>query len=96
MEEFNREELNLLIIKAIDALIRSMAGIFLTVFFFLNSDLKTTILFSLISYFGLVFWYALSGVTLKYISSGSLIKFVLFCSALFYFWIFLAKENFMK
>ncbi|OGF99416.1 hypothetical protein A2153_00855 [Candidatus Gottesmanbacteria bacterium RBG_16_38_7b] len=41
----------------------------------------------------MVFWYALSGITLKYISSGILIKFVLFCSALFYLWIFLTKEN---
>lgn len=93
MEKFSTEERNLLIIQSIDALVHSMAGIFLTVFVFVNSDTQTTILFNLIGFAGLVFWFVLSGVTLKYVSSGSLIKTALLSSALFYLWIFIAKEN---
>ena len=93
MSKFSQEERNLLIIQTVDAFIHSMAGIFLTVFLFVNSDLQTTLLFSLITFIFLLFWYVLSGITLQYVSSGSLIRFSLFCSSLFYLWIFIVKED---
>lgn len=93
MKNFSKQEKNLLIIQSVDTFLSSMAGIFFTVFLFVNSDLKTTILYNLIVYINLLIWYILSGVTFKKISSQTIIKFCLFCSSIFYFSLFLLKDK---
>ena len=89
----DRNERNLIVIQALDYFASSLAGIFVTVFLFINSDLKTTILFSIISFCSLLFFFVLSGWTLKHIASGTLIKLTLLGSAVFYFLLFLLQER---
>lgn len=93
---FNREEKNLMIIQAIDYFSAALAGIFVTVYFFSHSDLKTTIFYNLIVYITLLFFYVASGWTLKKVSSAFLIRFSLISSALFYLALFLLKEQSIK
>jgi len=50
MAEFNREEKNLILIQAINYFSAALAGIFVTVYFFNHSDLKTTIFYNLIEH----------------------------------------------
>lgn len=89
----DRNERNLIIIQALDYFASSLAGVFVTVFLFINSDLKTTVLFSIISFSSLLFFLVFSGWTLKHIASGTLIKLTLLGSAVFYFLLFLLQER---
>ena len=96
MAEFNREEKNLILIQAINYFSAALAGIFVTVYFFNYSDLKTTIFYNLITYISLLFFYVASGWTLKKVSSAFLIRIGLFSSALLYFTLFFLKEQSVK
>src|SRR3989338_8721986 len=93
---FNREEKNLMFIQALSYFSAALAGIFVTVYFFSHSDLKTTIFYNLIVYITLLFFYVASGWTLKKVSSAFLIRVGLFGSALFYLALFLLKEQSVK
>ena len=96
MSVFNQEEKNLILIQAMDYFSAALAGIFVTVYFFSHSDLKTTIFYNLIVYITLLFFYVASGWTLKKVSSALLIRISLFSSALFYLALFLLKEQSVK
>lgn len=89
----DRNERTLVLISALDAFTASLAGIFVTVFLFLNSDLKTTILFSMVSFSSLLFFLICSGWTLKHIASGTLLRLTLLGSAIFYLMLFLLRER---
>ena len=93
MSVFNQEEKNLMLIQAMDYFSAALAGIFVTVYFYSHSDLKTTIFYNLIVYITLLFFYVASGWTLKKVSSAFLIRVGLFGSALFYLALFLLKEQ---
>ncbi len=93
MSVFNQEEKNLMLIQAIDYFSAALAGIFVTVYFFSHSDIKTTVFYNLIVYITLLFFYVASGWTLKKVSSAFLIRMSLFSSALFYLALFLLKEQ---
>ncbi|OGK24166.1 hypothetical protein A3A46_00450 [Candidatus Roizmanbacteria bacterium RIFCSPLOWO2_01_FULL_37_13] len=93
---FNREEKNLMFIQALSYFSAALAGIFVTVYFFSHSDLKTTIFYNLILYITLLFFYVASGWTLRIVSSAFLIRISLFSSALFYLALFLLKEQSVK
>lgn len=96
MSRFNREEKNLMLIQAIDYFSGALAGIFVTVYFFNHSDLKTTIFYNLIVYCTLLFFYAASGWTLKRVSSAFLIRLSLLSSAIFNLMLLLLKEQSVK
>src|SRR3990167_11337186 len=96
MSVFNQEEKNLILIQALDYFSAALAGIFVTVYFYSHSDLKTTILYNLIVYTTLLFFYVASGWTLKKVSSAFLIRISLFSHALFYLALFLLKEQSIK
>ena len=85
-----------MLIQAIDYFSSALASIFVTVYFFSHSDLKTTIFFNLIVYITLLFFYVASGWTLKKVSSAFLIRISLFSKALFYLALFLLKEQSVK
>ncbi len=89
----DRNERNLIVIQALDFFTSSLAGIFVTVFLFVNSDLKTTVLFSIVSFSSLLFFLILSGWTLRYIASGTLIRLAILGSATFYLLLFLLRER---
>lgn len=91
MRSLSTEERKLLIIQGFDILAYSLANIFVTVFFFANSDLKTTTLFRAISLASMTFFYGLSGWTLKKISSGTLMKIGIVAGAIFYLLLFILK-----
>src|SRR3989344_8426841 len=93
---FNREEKNLMFIQALSYFSAALAGIFVTVYFFSHSDMKTTIFYNLILYITLLFFYVASGWTLRIVSSAFLIRISLFSSALFYLALFLLKEQSVK
>lgn len=96
MLAFNREEKNLMIIQAIDYFSGALAGIFITIYFYSHSDLRTTIFYNLIVYITLLFFYVASGWTLKKVSSAFLIRISLISSALFYLALFFLKEQSVK
>jgi len=89
----NVNERNLILIQALDFFTSSLAGIFVTVFLFVHSDFKTTILYSLISFSSLLFFLIMSGWTLRYIVSGLLVRLSLLGSAIFYLLLFLLREQ---
>lgn len=96
MSAFNQEEKNLMTIQAIDYFSSALAGIFVTVYFFNHSDLKTTVFYNLILFITLLFFYVASGWTLKKVSSAFLIRLSLFSGALFYLLLFILKEQSVK
>jgi len=85
------DERNLIILQAMDYFAGSLAGIFVTVFFFSNSDFKTTARFNFWMLVFLLFFYVLSGWTLKKISSALLIRISLVAGALFYLLMFILR-----
>lgn len=95
MRSLSIEERKLLIIQGFDILAYSLANIFVTVFFFANSDLKTTTLYRIFTFASMTFFYGLSGWTLKRVSSGNLMKIGIVTGALFYFILFILKEKSM-
>lgn len=90
---FSREEKNLITIQALNFFAYSLANIFVTVYFFANSDIKTTIFYNIIVFSTLLFFYLASGWTLRFVSSAFLIRIGLLSSALFYFLLFILKEQ---
>jgi len=93
MVSFDREERNLMLIQALDYFSSSLSGIFVTVYFYNHSDLKTTIFYNVIVYISTLFFYVISGWSLKKVSSAFLIRFSLITSALFFFLLFILKEQ---
>ncbi|MFH0863962.1 MAG: MFS transporter [Candidatus Gottesmanbacteria bacterium] len=93
MSIFNTEERNLMFIQSMNYFSAGLAGIFVTVYFYSHSDLKTTIFYNLLFYTTLLIVYIASGWTLKKVSSAFLIKFGIFIAAIFYLLLFLLKEN---
>ncbi len=93
MKSLSVDERKLLIIQGCDILAYSLAGVFVTVFFFSHSTLSTTALFRAITFASMVFFFALTGRLLKYISAGMLIKFSLGGGALYFLLLFLLREQ---
>lgn len=91
--QLDRNEHNLILIEALDFFSASLASVFVTVFLFLHSDLKTTIFYSIISFSALLFAYIISGWTLRRIASGTIIRLALLGSAAFYFLLFVLQEQ---
>ena len=91
MVNFTQEEKNLMLIQALNYFSAALAGIFVTIYFFNLSDLKTTIFYNFISYVTLLFFYVASGWALKKVSSAFLIRMSLFTSSLFYLALFILK-----
>src|SRR3989338_6005769 len=91
MANFTQEEKNLMLIQALNYFSAALAGIFVTIYFFNLSDLKTTIFYNFISYVTLLFFYVASGWALKKVSSAFLIRMSLFTSSLFYLALFILK-----
>lgn len=89
----DRNERNLILIQALNFFTSSLAGIFVTVFLFVISDLKTTVLYSLISFSSLLFFLILSGWILRHIASGTLIRLAILGSAIFYLLLFFLRER---
>lgn len=96
MSTFNFEEKNLMLIQAMDYFSAGLAGIFVTVYFFNNSDIKTTMLFNIVMYSALLFFYIASGWSLKRVSSAFLIRIGLLSAAIFYFLLFVLREESIK
>lgn len=86
-------ERNLILIQGLDYFTASLASIFVTVFLFISSDLKTTILYSIISFSSMLFALMASGWILKHIASGTLIRCTLLGAAIFYFMLFWLREG---
>lgn len=93
---FNSEEKNLITIQALDYFSGALAGIFVTVYFYSSSDIKTTMLYNVIMFSSLLFFYVASGWSLKKVSSAFLIKAGLVAGALFYFLLFILREQSVK
>lgn len=93
MRSLSFEERKLLLIQFFNFLSYSLVGVFITVFFYSHSDLKTTILYNIINMAVFTFFYGLSGWILKKISSGSLMKLSFLVAAVFYFLLFYLREQ---
>lgn len=93
MSSLNREERHLITIQGLDYFASGLASIFVTIFLFAHSDLRTTILFQLWTYSSLLFFFVLSGYTLQKVSSGTHMKVGVAVGAIFYFLLFLLQEK---
>ena len=93
MRHLSVEERKLLIIQFLNFLAYSLAGVFVNVFFFAHSDLKTTILYNIITFTSFAVFYGMSGWTLRKVSSGLMMKVSFLTSAVFYFLLFFLKEQ---
>jgi MFS family permease len=93
MKSLSSDERKLVIIQGFYFFAASLAGIFVTIFFFAHGDLKTATLYNIAFFASMTFFYGLSGLTLRYYSSGTLLKLSLVARALFYLLLFFLKEN---
>lgn len=93
MKNLSRDERKLLIIQGFDILAASLAGIFVTVFFFAHGDLRVTTLYNIAAFASMTFFFGSSGLLLRYFSSGTLMKVSLVAGSLFYLLLFFLKEN---
>lgn len=91
--QLDHNERNLILIQAFDYFTASLASIFVPIFLFANSDFKTTIFYSIVSLSALLFAYILSGFTLAYVASGTILRITVLCSALFYFLLFYLRGS---
>lgn len=89
----NREEQHLITIAGLEFLSYQLAGVFVTIFLFVNSDLRTTFIYRAWTFSSLLFFYVLSGYTLRKITSGALMKISLVTGAVYYLLlVFLGKH----
>lgn len=93
MASLSTDERKLLIIQGLDSLAYALAGIFVTVFFFTHSDLRTTILYRAIAFASMTVFFGLAGWMLKKVSSGFLMKAGLVAAVIYYLLLFYLKEK---
>lgn len=93
MRDLSGDERKLLIIQGFDILAASLAGIFVTVFFYSHGDLKTTTLYNIAAFASMTLFYGLSGLVLRYVSSGTLMKLSLVAGSVFYLLLFFLNEH---
>lgn len=93
MKNLSPDERKLLLIQGLDILAASLAGIFVTVFFFAHGDLKVTILYNIAGFASMTFFYGFSGLLLRYFSSGTLMKTSLVAGSIFYLLLFFLKDQ---
>ncbi|MCX6794115.1 MAG: hypothetical protein NTY06_03345, partial [Candidatus Gottesmanbacteria bacterium] len=86
MASLSSEERKLLIIQGLDILAYALAGVFVTVFFFTNSDLRT-------AFASMTFFFGFAGWALKKVSSGFLMKVGLIASVIYFLLLFYLKEK---
>ena len=80
-------------IQGLDYFIGGLSSVFVTIFLFAHSDLRTTILFQLVTYSSLIVFFTLTGWSLKRISSGFHMKLGVAAGAIFYFLLFILKAK---
>ncbi len=93
MKHLSADERKLLIIQGFDILAASLAGIFVTVFFYAHGDLKITTLYNITAFASMTFFYGSSGWMLRHVSSGFMMKLSLVAGALFYLLLFILKDQ---
>lgn len=93
VKNLSGDEHKLLLIQGLYILAASLAGIFVTVFFFSHGDLKITALYNIAALASLTFFYGLSGLLLRYMSSGTMMKMSLAAGSLFYLLLFFLKDQ---
>ncbi len=93
MKNLSQDERKLLLIQGLDILAASLAGIFVTVFFFAHGDLKITTIYNIAAFASMTFFYGSSGFLLRYVSSGTLMKISLAAGSLFYLLLFFLKDQ---
>lgn len=91
MSLLNLEERHLVMIQGLNFFAYQLAGVFVTVFLYTNSDLKTTFLYRAITFTSMLFFYILSGWSLRKISSGNHMRIGLAGAAVYYLLLFLLQ-----
>lgn len=93
MVSLTTEERNMILIQGLDFFAASLSGIFVSVFIFINSDLRTTLAQLIIMNISFMFFYMASGWVFKKIQSSTLIKISLGTSTIYFLILFLLKEK---
>ncbi len=91
MTSLNQQERHLIAIQGLDFFVTGLSWIFVTVFLFAHSDLRTTVLFQLWNYTSTLLFFELSGWSLRKFSSAAHMKVGVAVGALFYFLLFVLK-----
>ncbi|MEK7591861.1 MAG: hypothetical protein AAB508_00535 [Patescibacteria group bacterium] len=93
MTSLNREERHLIAIQGLYFFAGGLASIFVTIFLFAHSDLRTTIFFQFWTFSSTLFFFELSGWSLRKFSSGAHMKLSVATSALFYLLLFILQDR---
>lgn len=93
MTQLNTEEKNLIIIQGLDFFAASLSGIFVSVFIFINSDLRTTLAQLIVMNISFWFFYMASGWILRKLQAATLIKTSLLTSTIYFLLLFFLKEK---
>ncbi len=91
-----KDQINLNLTLGLVTFANSLAGIFVSIFIFKNSSLQTTFMFQAINFACLLITYTLSGLILKKISSGKLLKLGIAFYAFQYLMLLVLRENALK
>ncbi len=93
MASLSRDERHLITIEGLDYFVNGLASVFVTIFIFAHSDLRTTVLFSLWSFVSLLVFIVAAAWVLRRVSSGLLMKISIVCGAVFYLLLFYLQGN---
>ncbi len=93
MPPFDINERNLIRLQGLFFFSKALAGIFVVLFLYNESDLLTTFIYKIFLFLFLLIWYGLSGWSLKLVNSSVLIKISLILMALHYFLLIVFKDT---
>jgi len=93
MMKLNADERNLILVQGLYNFGTALAGIFVSIYIFSRSNVSTTLLFNAVTFTALLLSYLCSGRVMETIKSGMLIRAGLFLNAVFYFLLFLVKDQ---
>lgn len=93
MSSLTTEERNMILIQGLDFFAASLSGIFVSVFIFINSDLRTTLSQLIVMNLSFMFFYMVSGWAFKRIQASTLIRTSLITSTIYFLILFILKER---
>lgn len=93
MSSLTIEERNIILIQGLDFFAASLSGIFVSVYIFINSDLRTTLSQLIVMNLSFIFFYMASGWAFKKIQAATLIKTSLLTSTIYFLILFVLKEK---
>lgn len=93
MASLNADERNLNLVQGLYFLGDALAGVFVTVFIFAHTNFQTVLIYTAINFCMLLFIFLISGKIMEHVASGTLVRTGLLLNGLFYFTLFILRDN---